>query len=94
MKINPISNHIFIEVGEKVERKSGIILAKGTDTGETTIGKVVAVGPGKMMGGNLIPLEVNVGDRIIFEKYAPEEIEFDGKKYLVAEEDSIIAILE
>ena len=58
-------------------------------------GKVFAVGPGKINEqGTKIPLSVKMGDMVLFKKYGMDEIEIDGKKYLVGDEDDILAILE
>ena len=59
------------------------------------IGKVVAAGPGKKNEkGEVMPTSVKVGDKILFKKYGPDEIEIDGKKYLVGDEDDVLAIIE
>ncbi|MBU4204943.1 co-chaperone GroES, partial [Patescibacteria group bacterium] len=58
-------------------------------------GKIIAIGRGrKMASGKIIPLEVKVGDKIIFTKYGPNEIKVDGKEYLIAKEEDILAIIE
>ena len=60
-----------------------------------TRGKVVAVGPGKVdEDGDRIPMSVKVGDIVLFKKYGPDEIEVEGKKYLVGDEDDVLAIIE
>jgi len=95
MNIKPLSNHVFLEpIEENKTTKSGIVLP---DTAEEkpVKGRVVAVGPGKANDqGKVTPLAVKVGDLVLFKKYGPDEIEIDGKKYLVAEESEILAILE
>ncbi len=58
-------------------------------------GKVLAVGPGKVReNGAVQPMAVKVGDMVLFKKYGPDEIELDGKKYLVGDEDDILAIID
>ena len=57
-------------------------------------GKVIAVGPGKIEDGKNIPVNVKVGDIVLFKKYGPDEFKIDEKEYLIAREDDIIAILE
>ena len=58
-------------------------------------GKVIAVGPGKKTSsGKVIPIDIKVGDKVIFTKYGPTEIEIDGKEYLIAREDDILAVIE
>ena len=58
-------------------------------------GRIMAVGPGKYNeDGELIPMSVKVGDMVLFKKYGPDEIEVDGRKYLVGDEEDILAIIE
>lgn len=93
--IKPLSDHLFIEpLEEEKTTKSGIVLP---DTAEEkpVKGKILAVGPGKRNDkGEIVPLSVKVGDVVLFKKYGPDEIEIDGKKYLIAEESDILAIVE
>ena len=96
MNIKPLSNHVFLEpiVEEKVT-KSGIFIPETADKERPIRGKVLAVGVGKRNDkGELIPMSVKVGDSVLFRKYGPDEIEMDGKKYLVGSEDDILAVIE
>ena len=96
MNFNPLSNRIFIEpVIEDKKTKSGIVLPDTAEKEKPMVGKVVAVGPGKMTDkGERIPMTLKVGDKVLFKKYGPDEIEVDGKKYLVGDEDDVLAIIE
>ena len=96
INLKPLSNHIFLEpLVEDKKTKSGIVLPDTAEKEKPMIGKVVAVGPGKVNDkGETIALTVKVGDKVLFKKYGPDEIEVDGKKYLVAEETDILAIIE
>ncbi|HOK17350.1 MAG TPA: co-chaperone GroES [Candidatus Paceibacterota bacterium] len=95
MNIKPLSNHIFVEpIKEEKTSKSGIVIP---DTAEEKpmMGKVLAVGPGKMNEeGKILPLSVKVGDKVLFTKYAPTEIKIDDKEYYVIREDDVMAIIE
>ena len=96
MNIKPLSNHVFIEPveGEKIS-KGGIVLPDTAEKERPMKGKVVAVGVGKKNDrGELMLMSVKVGDLVLFKKYGPDEIEIDGKKYLVGEEGDILAILD
>ncbi|MBI2113414.1 MAG: co-chaperone GroES [Candidatus Wildermuthbacteria bacterium] len=95
MSIKPLSDHIVIEALKQEEKtKSGIYLPE-TAKEKPEQGKVIAVGPGKKNEqGVLIPLEVKVGDVVLFTKYGPNEITVDEKEYLVAREEDILAIIE
>lgn len=96
MNIKPLSNHIFLEaVEEEKTTKSGIVLPETAEKEKPMKGKIIAVGPGKLNEkGEKIPMSVKVGDIVLFKKYGPDEIEIEGKKYLVGEEEDILAILE
>lgn len=93
--IKPLSNHVFIEpLGEEKQTKSGIFLPETSET-KPIIGLVKAIGSGKVSEkGDRIPMTVKVGDKVLFKKYGPDEIEVDGKKYLVGTEEDILAIIE
>lgn len=96
MKIKPLSDHILIEpIKQEEKTKSGILLPDTAEKERPEQGKVIAVGPGKKLSsGKIIPLEVKVGDRVLFTKYGPNEIKIDGKEYLIAKEEDILAIIE
>ncbi len=96
MKFQPLSNRVFIEpVEEDKMTKSGIVLPDTAEKEKPIRGRVVAVGPGKVSEeGKRIPMSVKVGDVVLFKKYGPDEIEVDEKKYLVGDEDDILAIIE
>ena len=96
MNIKPLSDHILIEpIKEEEKTQSGIILPQTAEKERPEQGKVVAVGSGKRdKNGQIIPVEVKVGQKVLFTKYGPNEIKIDGKEYLIAKEEDILAILE
>ena len=96
MNIKPLSDHVFLEAMEEGRvTKSGIVLPDTAEKEKPIKGRVVAVGPGKRNDrGELSPSSLKVGDLVLFKKYGPDEIEIEGKKYLVAEENDILAVLE
>jgi len=96
MNFKPLSNHIFIEpIEEEKTTKSGIVIPETVDREKPIKGKIIAVGPGKRNNkGEIIPMSVKIGDIVLFKKYGPDEIEIDDKKYLVGDEEDILAILE
>ena len=95
MNIKPLSNNIFIETIEEAKMtKSGIVLPE-TSENKPIKGKIAAVGPGKLgQNGERIPMSVKVGDTVLFKKYGPDELEIDGKKYLVGNEEDILAVID
>jgi chaperonin GroES len=79
---------------EKVT-KSGIVIPDTADKERPTKGKIVRRRSGKRdENGGIIPLSVKVGDSVLFRKYGPDELEFDGKKYLIGSEDDVLAVIE
>lgn len=96
INFKPLSNHIFIEpLEEEQKTQSGIVLPDTAEKEKPIKGKVVAVGPGKLNEkGERLAMAVKVGDKVLFKKYGPDEIEINNKKYLVGDEDDILAILE
>ncbi len=96
MNFKPLSNHVFLEpLEEEKKTMSGIVLPDSAEKEKPVKGKVLAAGPGKAKeNGSVQPMAVKVGDVVLFKKYGPDEIEIDGKKYLVGDEDDILAIIE
>jgi chaperonin GroES len=96
MNIKPLSDHILIEpIKEEEKTKSGILLPETADKERPEQGKVVAVGPGKKNdSGQIIAMDIEVGQRVLFTKYGPNEIKVDGKEYLIAKQEDILAIIE
>ena len=96
MKIKPLSDYILIEpIKEEEKTESGILLPETADKEKSEQGKVIAVGSGKRTSsGKIIPMDVKVGQRVLFTKYGPNEIKIDNKEYLIAKQEDILAIIE
>jgi len=96
MQIKPLADHVLIEPLKQEEKtKSGILLPETVEKERPEQGKIIAVGSGKRAeDGRIVPLEVKVGDVVLFTKYGPNEVKVDDKEYLIAKEDDILAILE
>jgi chaperonin GroES len=96
MNIKPLSDHILIEpIKEEEKTKSGILLPETADKERPEQGKVIAVGPGKLNdSGNLVPMSIKVGQKVLFTKYGPNEIKVEDKEYLIAKQEDILAIIE
>ena len=95
MKLQPLSDRLIVEaISEDEVTKAGIILPDTVDKEKPERGRVVSIGPGKMMDdGKRMPIDVKVGDVVIFKKYAPDEVKIDGKEYLILSESDIMAVL-
>jgi len=96
MNFKPLSNHVFLKpLEEEKVTKSGIVIPDTADREKPMTAEVVAVGPGKFdEDGKRIPMSVKVGSTVLFKKYGPDEVELEGVKYLVGDEDDILAIIE
>lgn len=96
MKIQPLLDHILIKpIKEEEKTKSGILLPETAEKERPEQGEVMAVGPGrKTEEGKVIPVSVKPGQKVLFTKYGPNEIKVEGKEYLIAKEEDILAIIE
>lgn len=96
MNIKPLSDYILIEpIKEEEKTKSGILLPETADKERPEQGKIIAIGPGKRNdSGNIIPMDIKVGQKVLFTKYGPNEIKVDEKEYLIAKQEDILAIIE
>lgn len=93
--IKPLGDKVVIKVLEgEMKTKSGIVLPD-TAKEKPQEGQVIEVGTGKMLeNGTRVALDVKVGDKIIFSKYAGTEVKFEGQDYLIVSERDILAIVE
>lgn len=97
MRIKPIADHILIEAAESENKtKSGIVLPDSVEGKKLIKGTVIAVGPGRVNDkGERTPVSVKAGDTVLFRKpYSAEELEDNGKKYMIVEESDIIGTIE
>ncbi len=92
--IKPLGDRVVVEVIEQEETTASGIVLPDTAKEKPQEGRVVAVGKGRYENGQLIPLEVKEGDRVIFSKYAGTEVKIGDKEYLIMRESDILAISE
>lgn len=94
MQIKPLSNRVVLKNVEAEETtKSGILLT-GTAKEKPQMSEVVAVGPGEVRDGAIVPMTVKVGNKVITSKYSGTEVKIDGEEYIIVKEDDILAIVE
>ena len=94
MNIKPLGDRVVIKMVETEETtKSGIILT-GSAEEKPQMAEVVAVGPGGIVDGKEVKMEVKVGDRVITSKYAGTEIKFDGIEYTILKQSDVLAVVE
>jgi chaperonin GroES len=95
MKIRPLNDRVLVLREGEEEKSAGGIIIPDTAKEKPQRGKVVATGPGKMgEDGKRIPLAVKAGDRILFGKYAGNEIKIDNVEHVFMREDDILSIYE
>ncbi|MBZ5640996.1 MAG: co-chaperone GroES [Acidobacteriia bacterium] len=93
MKVKPLYDRILVKRIEEKEQKRGNIIVPDTAKEKPMEGKVIAVGKGKLdENGKRIPLEVKVGDRILFGKYTGTEIKIDDDEHVILREDEVLGI--
>lgn len=93
--VKPLRDRIIVERVEEEERTSGGLIIPDTAREKPQQGRIIAVGNGrKTDDGKVIPLDVKVGDRVLFGKYAGSEIKIEGKEYLMMREEDILGLIE
>ena len=94
MNIRPLADRVVIKKIEAEETtKSGIVLP-GAAKEKPQEAEVVAVGPGGIVDGKEVRIEVKVGDRVLFSKYGGNEVKIDGVEYTILRQDDILAVIE
>ena len=95
MELQPLNDRVLVTRIEEEQKTKGGIVIPDTAKEKPQEGKVVAVGPGKLDDtGKRIRLDVKKGDRVLFGKYAGNEIKIDGVDHLIMREDDILAIMD
>ena len=95
MKIRPLMDRILVKRLEEETKTKGGIIIPDTAKEKPAEGTVVAVGKGKVnKDGNLIPIELKEGDRVLFSKYGGTEVKIDGAEYLIMSQDDVLGVVE
>ena len=93
--IKPLQDYVLFEkVKEEEKTQSGIILTTKEAKEEPSHGIVVAVGPGKVVDGTLVPVDLASGQKVIYKKYSGTEVKEDKKEYLLIKAEDILAVIE
>ena len=94
MNIKPLGDRVVIQKLEaETTTKSGILIT-GTAKEQPQEAKVVAIGPGAMVEGKRVPMDVEVGNKVLYSKYAGTDVKVDGEEYIILKQDDILAIVE
>jgi chaperonin GroES len=95
MKFRPLHDRVVVRRVQSEERTAGGIIIPDTAKEKPQEGEVVAIGPGaRDEAGKLVPLDVKVGDRILFGKWSGTEVKLDGEELLIMKESDIMGIIE
>ena len=96
MKIRPLQDRVIVKrIEDEAEKTKGGIIIPDTAKEKPQQGKIIAAGKGKVNDdGKLTPLDVKVGDRILFGKYSGSEIKLDGEEHLIMREEDILGVIE
>ena len=94
MTIKPLGDRVVIKNGEAEETtKSGIILTAAAKE-KPQMAEVLAVGPGGMVDGKEVKMQVSVGQKVIYSKYADTEVKLDGQEVIIVRQNDILAVVE
>ena len=95
MKLRPLDDGVVIKQSEAEEKTAGGIILPDTAKEKPQIGKVVAIGPGKILdNGKRSKMSVKKNDKVIYAKYMGSDVEIDGEKYVILKESDILGIVE
>lgn len=94
MRIKPLCDRVVIKMLESEETtKSGIVLP-GSAKEKPQIAEIVAVGPGGLVDGKEVKMEVKVGNKVLISKYSGTEVKFDGQEYTILRQSDILAVVD
>ena len=94
MNLKPLGDRVVVEHVEQADKSAGGVFLPDTAKEKPQEGKVLAVGSGRTLdNGTKVPMEVKVGDRILYSKYSGSEVKIDGKEYLIISEKDVLLIL-
>lgn len=92
--IKPLRDHIVVQAQpQETMTLSGIVLPTTGSQEKPQTGTVMAVGPGKVADGKIVPMSVSVGDTVLFSKYSPTEVKVKDQDYLILREEDVLAVL-
>ncbi len=95
MSLRPLQDRILVERVEEDEKTKGGIIIPDTAKEKPAEGKVVSVGIGRVgEDGKMLPMELKVGDRILFSKYGGTDVKIDGNDYLIMRQDDVLGVVE
>ncbi len=94
MKLKPLGDRVVLKTVEVEETTASGIVLPGNAKEKPSVAEVIAVGPGGMVDGKEIKMEVKIGDKVITSKYSGTEVKLDKEEYIVVRQNDILAIVE
>ncbi len=94
MTIKPLADRVVIKMLEAEETTKGGIILAGSAKEKPQIAEVIAVGPGGVVDGKEVKMELKVGDKVIMSKYAGTEIKLDGEEYTILRQSDVLAKID
>ena len=94
MKIRPLADRVVIKKIEAEEKTASGIVLPGTAKEQPQMAEVLEVGPGGIVDGKEVNMELKVGDKVIYSKYAGTEVKLEGKEYIILRQNEILAVVE
>ncbi len=94
MSLRPLNDRVILKQLEAEETTKGGIILTTQSKEKPQEAEVIAVGPGAVVDGKTIPMTVEVGQKVVYSKYAGTEVKYNGEEYIVVKESDILAIVE
>ncbi|MEG1613266.1 MAG: co-chaperone GroES [Clostridia bacterium] len=94
MTIKPLFDKVVVKAIEAEEKTASGIILPGTAQEKPQMAEVIAVGPGGLIEGKDVTMQVKIGDKILYSKYAGSEFKLDGKEVIILRQNDILAIVE
>ena len=94
MKIKPLSDRVVIKMVEAEETTAGGIILAGSAKEKPQVAEVLAVGPGGVVDGKEVVMQVKAGDKVITSKYSGTEVKIDGEELIIVRQNDILAIVD
>lgn len=92
--LKPLGDRVVIKMIEEKETSKGGILLPSAAKEKSSVAEIVAIGAGKNVDGKIIPLDVKIGDKVVFSKYSGTEVKYGEEEYIIIKQDDILAIVE
>ena len=93
VKVNPLADRVVVRALEETEQMRGGLYIPDTAKEKPQEGEILAVGPGRFDDGKRVPMEVKVGDKVLYGKYSGTEVTIDGEALLILRESDVLAVL-